>query len=102
MEYFQGLINECLLNDPHFNGQKFTWFGVRERELIKERLDRVLVNLEWMDEFLNIQVNLPALGSDHSPIVMNTYYKDNKGERKFKVETTWLTLEDCEKMVKKG
>ena len=49
-----------------------------------------------------IQVNLPTLGYDHSPIMMNTYYKDNKGERKFKVETTWLTLEDCKKMVKKG
>ena len=47
----------------HFQGQKFTWFRIREGEISKERLDRVLVNLEWMEEFLNMQVtNLPVMG----------------------------------------
>ena len=83
MECFQELINACLLNDANFHGHKLTWFRVRERELIKERLDMVLVNLEWMEEFPNMQVtNLPAMGSDHSPIVMNTNHKDNKVEKK--------------------
>ncbi|XWS29657.1 hypothetical protein CRYUN_Cryun24cG0048500 [Craigia yunnanensis] len=100
-----GDFNDVLYENENegFNGQKFTWFGIREGVLIKERLDRILVNLEWMEEFPNIQVtNLLAVGSDHSPIVMETKHKDRKGERKFKVEAIWVIMKGCEKVVKKG
>ncbi|XWS30732.1 hypothetical protein CRYUN_Cryun23aG0013800 [Craigia yunnanensis] len=70
---FRDMIKSCGLNDVQFQGQKYTWYGVREGELVKKRMDRVLVNLEWLEEFHNIQViNLPVVGSDHSLIVMNT------------------------------
>ena len=99
MKCFHELSNSYSLNDALFQGQKFTWFGVREGELIKKRLDRALVNLKWMEEFPNMQVtNLLAMGSDHSPIVMNTDYKDIKNRRKFKFEASWLTVEDCRRL----
>ena len=89
IECFQEMINSCGLNVAHYKGQKLTWYGIKEGELIKERLDRALVNLEWMEAFPNMQVlNLVAIGSDHCPIVVNTDYKDKKGRGKFKFEAT--------------
>ena len=29
--------------------QRFTWISKREEGIIKERIDRTLVNLEWME-----------------------------------------------------
>ena len=46
IQSFQELIESCSLKDVHFQGQKFTWFGTKEGEVIKERLDRVLVNFD--------------------------------------------------------
>ena len=68
---------------------------MREGELIKEGLDRVLANLEWLDMFPNMQVfNLPAVGSNHSPIVVDTDFKYGKAVRRFKFEAKWLSMED--------
>ena len=78
-------MESCSLNDVHFQGKKFAWFGIREGEVIKERSDRVLVNFEWMEEFPNMQVtNLPAMESNHSSIVMNSDNRDRKNGRRFK------------------
>ena len=53
--------------------------------MIKEKLDKAIVNLEWQENFPKIQVfNLQAVGSDHSPIVVNTEYKDKKSPRAFR------------------
>ena len=100
IECFQEMINSCGLNDAHYKGQKFTWYRIRKGELIKERLDRALVNLEWMEVFPNMQImNLAAMGFDHSLLVANSEYKD---KRKFKFEVSWLMMEDCEKVIKEG
>ncbi|XWS73321.1 hypothetical protein CRYUN_Cryun02cG0118700 [Craigia yunnanensis] len=56
-----------------------------------------------MEEFPNMQVtNLPAVGSDHSPIAMNLDYKDIKNGRKFKSEASWLIMEECELIKNEG
>ena len=100
IECFQEMMRECDLNEVKFQGQRFTWFGVREGELIKERLDRVLVNVEGMERLPNMQVlNLPAVGSDHSPMVLYTEYKDGVAERRFKFEAKWLETEGCERII---
>ena len=46
IECFKEMIDTCFLHDAHYQGQKFTWFRVREGELIKERLDKVLVGMD--------------------------------------------------------
>ena len=71
--------------------------------LIKEMLDRVLVNLECLEVLPNLQVfNLPAVGSDHSPIDMNTNCTDKKASKRFKFEAIWLEMEECEQVIKEG
>ncbi|XWS30779.1 hypothetical protein CRYUN_Cryun23aG0019000 [Craigia yunnanensis] len=93
--------SNCAKSKIEINSQKYTSFRVKEGELIKERLDRVLVNLEWMKKFPNMQViNLPTIGSNHSQIVMNTNHNDIKNVRKFKFEASWLTIEECGKIIK--
>ena len=47
VECFQDMVYSCQQNDAMFQGQQFTWFGVLDGALIKERLDKVFVNLEW-------------------------------------------------------
>ncbi|OMP10336.1 Endonuclease/exonuclease/phosphatase [Corchorus olitorius] len=47
--------------------------GGRDGQLISERLDRILANGDWLKSFPDVQVfNLPALGSDHSPVKIVT------------------------------
>ena len=64
-------------------------------------MDVVLANLEWLEEFPNMQViNLPAVGSDHYPIIVNTDYRDKKAARRFKFEVNWLSMDECEQIIR--
>ena len=47
-------------------------------------------------------INLPAMGSDLSSIIMNSYYKDKKAARRFKFKANWLPMEECEHIIKEG
>ena len=46
IECFKEMTATCSLNEVHSQEQAFTWFGIREGELIKEKMDRVLLNLD--------------------------------------------------------
>ncbi|XWS16688.1 hypothetical protein CRYUN_Cryun34aG0112400 [Craigia yunnanensis] len=53
-----------------------------------------------MEKFPNMQLlNLPTVRSYHSPIVLNSDYKDGLAMKRFKFEAKWLSMEDCEKIV---
>lgn len=68
---FRNLVEQSGFIDLGFNGQKFTWIGKKE-VLIKERLDRAVVNIDWVGKFPRTQVfNLPIIGSDHAPIMVD-------------------------------
>ena len=103
VESFAKIVNVCQLNDAMFQRQQFTWFGVREGVMIKERLDRAFVNLKWQEKFPKMQVfNLQAVGSDHSPIVVDTEYNDKKTQKAFRFEVGWVDYEECERMIREG
>ena len=60
-----------------------------------------MANLEWLMEFPKmVVVNLPTLKSYHSFIILNCDYKDKKAVRRFKFEVVWLTLDECENIIK--
>ena len=100
---FKDMVKGCNLNNVLFKGQKFTWFDTRDRKLIKERLDRALINLEWMEQFPNTQgFDLFAIGSDHSPIVLLIEMRDKRAPKEFKFESNWLGMEECKEIVIKG
>ncbi|KAL1086018.1 hypothetical protein V6Z11_D08G089000 [Gossypium hirsutum] len=67
------------------NGQKFTWFEMRDQVWVKERLDRELVNFDWMEACPNTQgFNLPTIVLDHSPMAVFSDFRDKKAKSKFK------------------
>ncbi|XP_057723959.1 uncharacterized protein LOC130939910 [Arachis stenosperma] len=69
---FNDFINSGNLMDLGYEGEKFTWcnrqFG---GNLIRERLDQVLVSRSWREEFSNAYVtHLEDFGSDHRPLLL--------------------------------
>ncbi|OMO52011.1 reverse transcriptase [Corchorus capsularis] len=103
MRSFREMFEQCESMEVPTKGQRFTWSGIREGVLVKERLDRAMVNLEWMIEFPKSTVlSLPAIGSDHSPLIFNTDASDLKGVKKFRFEAVWLEDVEVKKIIEKG
>ena len=97
------MIENYRLNDFRFKGQIFTWINKRERGVIKERIDKGLANMEWLEKFPRTQViNLPIVGSDHGPVLVDADYSDMKSPRQFKFEIIWMDKEECGQIIKEG
>ena len=70
MQLFREAVDECGFIDLGFVGSQFTWQKhFTDGHSIWERLDRALVNNEWMLRFVDSRVHhLPVISSDHSPL----------------------------------
>ncbi|XP_019173717.1 PREDICTED: uncharacterized protein LOC109169292 [Ipomoea nil] len=55
-------------------GSRFTWMrGLNSESFKGARLDRALSNIQWRMRFPNAMIHhLPIVGSDHSPLLLNT------------------------------
>ncbi|KAH0695122.1 hypothetical protein KY290_021422 [Solanum tuberosum] len=73
---FAQCLNNCAIAELKFSRSIFTWWNGRvEEECIFKRLDRVLVNHEFLDLYPTSEVHhLVRQGSDHAPlhVVYNT------------------------------
>ncbi|KAF4398923.1 hypothetical protein G4B88_023517, partial [Cannabis sativa] len=59
--------------------------------MVKERLDRVLSNPEWLSLFPSGRVqNLPMVASDHSPLLVDTAPLFSKGCHPFRFYEAWF------------
>lgn len=90
---FQNCLMECELDDLGFNGSPFTWFHGD----LKERLDRVVMNLQWHILFDKASIYyLPFFKSDQSPLWLK--FKEhgcrNRGLRPFRFVASWLFHEE--------
>jgi hypothetical protein len=73
MQSFRQALMDCQLEDLGFTGDPFTW----KWGLIRERLDRVVVNGAWSVMHPNAVLHhLDYTKSDHHPIVLDTEYQD--------------------------
>lgn len=74
MMSFRAVLNDCAFTELESNGCKYTWMNNREgEELVKEKLDRVVCTMEWQFLFPGAEIYaFPAVGFDHSPILINT------------------------------
>ncbi|WJX67493.1 hypothetical protein P8452_51955 [Trifolium repens] len=94
---FQDCVQQCNLLDLGFHGPRFTWEG----RGIKERLDRALCNCDWQVKFPDCNVtHLPALKSDHRPILLKLSQLPNHPKHKpFRFMANWLSDATFERVV---
>lgn len=96
MEAFKMVLEECNLIDVSFSKVWFTWERGNLPEInIRERLDRGVMNDDWLKLFLDTCVkHSPHSISDHCPLLIsNSSNVDRRGSWKFKFEAWWI-LED--------
>lgn len=95
---FVNCIEECGLIDMGFSGAPFTW----SRGTLKQRLDRVLCNLDWQNMFPNSNVtHVPLESSDHSGLWLKVEDGIARSKRNyFKFLGAWLDHTDFDNQVK--
>lgn len=70
--------------------------------IIREKLDRILVNWSWRYAHPNaFATALPIVSSDHSPLVLYLKPKEKSGVS-FKFEAFWVEHEECFGVVENG
>lgn len=90
------------LIDAGFLSSIFTWRGIRNGHLVEERLDRGLINASWQQLWPNTTVtHCPAIGSDHSPIIIDNEPWITKGKCPFKFESFWTKDIECREIITK-
>ncbi|XP_050207471.1 uncharacterized protein LOC126656890 [Mercurialis annua] len=84
-EDFLCCLNDCNLNELKKYGCEYTWTNNQFGEArIWRKLDRALVNLEWLDLFGDSDYTALSAGvSDHSPLIVTINRTTNKGAKPF-------------------
>ena len=69
---FNDWINKFGLIELKINGRKFTW-GNNQDNLVMATIDRFFMSTDWAFVFRGVHLKaLARLGSDHTPLVVNT------------------------------
>ncbi|XP_026437407.1 uncharacterized protein LOC113335598 [Papaver somniferum] len=90
-------IRNSDLHDLGYSGNIFTWTSNSHGTgKIKSRLDRSLVNSEWMLSYPNATLfHLPIKGSDHALILFSMYDKSSRSGKCWKFFEHWLQNDTC-------
>lgn len=80
------------LVDIGFRGPPFTWNNKQKAEKnIQARLDRGLANPDWINLLPQVTTDhLPAIGSDHSPLLLLSYPPDFSFATPYRFFSLWL------------
>jgi endonuclease/exonuclease/phosphatase family metal-dependent hydrolase len=97
-------FNDCIarlaLREVACTGAHYTWSN-RQRIPVRCVLDRVLVSPEWETQFLlSLLRATTCLGSDHSPLVLDTGSSLPKRTSRFFFESSWLSVPGFLELVK--
>jgi len=102
MTDFADCLNVACLLDLRYTGQFYTWSNRRfnRRDFTERKLDRVLVNNEWLDSFHNSNAFFKAPGiSDHSPMIVDMGNVNRKKGIPFKFYNHWTSMENFDSVV---
>lgn len=101
---FLQCIMDCELLDPGYSGSTFTWCnGWCPERRVWKRLDRVLVNHEWMNLFDSTSVNhLISTGSDHSPLFVIAKSTQREPIKYFKFLDFWTDEPNFKEVVEQA
>ncbi|XP_016178406.1 uncharacterized protein LOC107620802 [Arachis ipaensis] len=93
---FKSWVHDMELMDLVLSDRRFTWF----RGQSCSRIDRVLVSLEWLEEFPKTRLQGSPRGlSDHCPMIMNVTRLGGE-PRPFRSLDSWFTHDGFLRMVK--
>ncbi|XP_027072036.2 uncharacterized protein [Coffea arabica] len=89
---FHGDFNDLDLTDVGFSGNQFTWCNNRQgRARVWKRLDRVLVDRDWLGSGVVPSVHhLARTASDHSPLLVSYLISSSSSPRSFRFQDVWL------------
>lgn len=101
MQYFRDVLHDCSLMDIESKGCSFTWMNHRVgADFVKERLDRAVCTLDWHLAYPEAEVfALPAVGSDHSPLLLITAGVQHRRTRPFVFEAFWIQDPECRDII---
>ncbi|KAA3490037.1 reverse transcriptase [Gossypium australe] len=104
---FRMALEDCNLIDIGFKGCWFTWERGRVKATnIRERLDRGVATLNWLELFPKHQIeHLTHSFSDHCPLLLDTMggncIDQQLKERKFRFEAKWCLESSFEGLVRR-
>jgi hypothetical protein len=87
---FNAIINNLNLRELQLSRCHFTWANNLQCPTF-EKLDRILVSIEWEVKFPQVMVKvLPRGISDHTPLLLDTGLPSQPKANSFKFELVWL------------
>ncbi|CAI9775160.1 unnamed protein product [Fraxinus pennsylvanica] len=98
------MMDDCLLRDLGYNGEKFTWCNWRDgTSSVLERLDRAVANLQWCTSFPQaVVIHGCSPYSDHILLWLEVECIDEKmkwSKKMFRFEAMWVGEEECKNIV---
>ncbi|XP_062118735.1 uncharacterized protein LOC133832402 [Humulus lupulus] len=92
---FQSCVEKCGLIDMKFTGNFFTWNNKQEgSSRVYAKLDRVLVNDHWLENFSNAEaIFFPEGDFDHSPCLV-TFSSECEIRKPFRYFNFWSSHKD--------
>ncbi|XP_028126821.1 uncharacterized protein LOC114323420 [Camellia sinensis] len=93
-------IDKCEVNDLPLLGRKFTWCNSADGQRWS-RIDRVLVDPNWLEVFKFKLWGLPRLISDHCPLLVMEDDRD-WGPKPFRFVNAWCLHPFCAPLVDKS
>ncbi|XP_028116645.1 uncharacterized protein LOC114314370 [Camellia sinensis] len=100
MREFNDFVDSCEFIDIPMVGRKFTW-GNNQEGARWSRIDRFLLDPEWLENF-NIKLwGLPKIVSDHCPILLMEDERD-WGPKPFRFLNAWLLHPSFSKVVREA
>lgn len=91
---FRNMLQAYGLMEIKHLGYPFSWYGIRNEEIVQCRLDRTVANQEWRDLFPYAKAKyLRKICSDHSPVL--TMFEGHLWKKKagFKYDQRWAQQE---------
>ncbi|XP_074305596.1 uncharacterized protein LOC141640814 [Silene latifolia] len=91
MEAFVDCLADCGMTDIHATGAYFTWTNKQDPNHRKySRLDRFLINQDWLDEFPDMNAHFHPEGiMDHTPCIVRNTRLDGRRNTSFKYFNMW-------------
>lgn len=100
---FNNFIESSALSDLKVSGANWTWINKQEARPIACKLDRVLINDEWLDLYPNSSARAyPPLLRDHTPILLNLTNGFPPRNRSFKYFNHWPGIQGYKETVEKA